>query len=182
MKLESDKLGRERREIVKNGMKHAWKGYKAYAWGHDELKPESGTPSDSWGGIGITLVDSLDTLWLLGLKDEFREARDWVAHSLTFSHARSVSVFETTIRELGGLLAAFDLSGDQVFLDKAKELGLLLMPAFSTPTGIPHGMVDFQSHTGGGGWSGDSAILSELGTLQVEFRYSPRPLASRLLP
>ena len=91
--------------------------------------------------------------------------------SLTFSKAGSVSVFETTIRELGGLLAAFDLSGEQVFLTKAKELGRLLMPAFNTHTGVPFGMVNFRSGQGSGGWAGNSAILSELGTLQVTFLF-----------
>jgi endoplasmic reticulum Man9GlcNAc2 1,2-alpha-mannosidase len=44
---------------------------------------------------------------------------------------------QTTIRELGGLLAAFEFSGDAVFLEKAKELGDLLLPAFDTVSGIP---------------------------------------------
>ena len=56
-------------------------------------------------------------------QDEFAAARAWVASSLSFAHGGSVSVFEVTIRELGGLLAAFDLSGDRVFLDKARRLG-----------------------------------------------------------
>ena len=83
-------------------------------------------------GMGVTLVDSLDTLWIMGMKDEFEEAKEWVKNELSFSHADTVSMFETTIRELGGLISAYDLSGDQVFLDKAKELGDLLMPAFDT--------------------------------------------------
>ena len=29
--------------------------------------------------MAVTLVDSLDTLWLVDLKDEFRKARDFVA-------------------------------------------------------------------------------------------------------
>jgi len=90
-----------------------------------------------------------------------------------------VSVFETTIRELGGLLSAYDLSGERVFLDKAKELGNKLAPAFGTPSGIAHGMVNMQSGQASGGWSGSSAILSEFGTLQIEFRnlakYSQQP-------
>lgn len=49
-------------------MQHAWGGYKSKAWGRDELKPISGHGGDPWGGIGCTLVDSLDTLWLMGLK------------------------------------------------------------------------------------------------------------------
>jgi uncharacterized protein YyaL (SSP411 family) len=127
--------------------------------------------SDNWGGMGVTLVDSLDTLWLMGLKDEFKEARDWVATSLTFEHAGTVSVFETTIRELGGLLAAYDLSKDTIFLTKAQQLADKLTPAFNSPSGIPYGQVNFKSGSPSGGWSGNSAILSELGSLQLEFRY-----------
>ena len=94
MKDESDRLGRVRRESVKDGMKHAWKGYKDHAWGHDEVLPLTREGSDNWGGMGVTLVDSLDTLWIMGMKEEFKEARDWVADSLTFKNANTVSVFE----------------------------------------------------------------------------------------
>lgn len=59
-----------------------------------------------------------DTLWLMGLRDEFRQAQDWVARDLTFNNAHDVSVFETTIRELGGLLSAYDLTRETIFKDK----------------------------------------------------------------
>lgn len=54
----------------------------------------------------------------MGMDKEFDQAKKWVKDSLTFNHATEVSVFETTIRELGGLLSAFDLSGDDVFKEK----------------------------------------------------------------
>lgn len=54
----------------------------------------------------------------MGLRDEFRQAQDWVARELTFDNAHDVSVFETTIRELGGLLSAYDLTREAVFKDK----------------------------------------------------------------
>jgi hypothetical protein len=66
----------------------------------------------------------------MGMKKEFEEAAAWVKTSLTFSHAGTVSVFETTIRELGGLLAAYDLSGNPVLLEKAADLGRRLIKAF----------------------------------------------------
>jgi len=59
---ESDDLGYIRREKIKLGMKHAWEGYKKHAWGRDELKPISKRGQDNWGGMGVTLVDSLDTV------------------------------------------------------------------------------------------------------------------------
>ena len=80
--------------------------------------------------MGTTLVDSLDTLWLMDMKDEFWEGRDWVRDHLDHDHVGQVSVFETTIRSLGGLLAAYDMSDDKVFLDKALDLGTRLAHAF----------------------------------------------------
>ena len=172
MREESDKTARERRGQVKGAMARVWKAYKAHAWGRDELKPISLVGHDNWGGIGCTLVDSLDTLWLMGLKDEFWEARDWVRDHLTFARTGTVSVFETTIRELGGLLSAYDLSKDKVFLKKAQDLGDRLLGAFDTPSGIPMGQTNLQTkQSNNAGWTGGASILAEIGTLQVEFRY-----------
>jgi mannosyl-oligosaccharide alpha-1,2-mannosidase len=171
----SDAAGRVRARAIKAAMEHAWGSYRARAWGADELKPQSGRGENNWQGLGMTLVDSLDTLWIMGMMGEFAEARDWVAASLSFAAAGSISVFETTIRVLGGLLAAYDLSGEGVFLAKALDLGDRLLPAFDTPTGIPRATVSLASGASSNpGWTGGSSILSELGTLQVEFRYLSR--------
>ena len=164
---ESDGVARQQREKIKSAMSFIWANYKKYAFGRDELKPLSRIGQDNWSGLGVTLVDALDTLWLMGMKSEFNEARDWVASSLSFASKGSVSVFETTIRELGGLLSAFDLSGERIFLEKAKDLGERLARAFDTPSGIACGQIGLS----GGGCGGGTAVLSEMGTLQVEFRY-----------
>lgn len=89
----------------------------------------------------------------MGMKDEFKEARDWVANSLTFKHAGTVSVFETTIRELGGLLSAYDLSRDVIFLDKAKELGRSLENAFNSHSGLPYSQINMNSGQGVTGYT-----------------------------
>ncbi len=87
---------------------------REYAWGLDELLPLSKTHSE-WFDLGLTLVDSLDTLLIMGLREEFQEAREWVDAKLALNPDKDVNLFETTIRVLGGLLAAFHLSaGDQV--------------------------------------------------------------------
>ena len=85
----------------------------------DELKPVS-NKSHNWLGLGATLVDCLDNLWIMGMKDEFYEARDWVAQHLHFDRASGISMFETVIRILGGLLSAFELSKEKIFLSKAQ--------------------------------------------------------------
>lgn len=65
-------------------LRHSWGGYEAHAMGFDELRPLSQAGVDTLGGLGATVVDALDTLWMLGLKDEFGRARDWVASKLSF--------------------------------------------------------------------------------------------------
>lgn len=58
----------ERQEAVVKAFKHAWKGYKRFAWGHDHLKPISEGYHD-WFGLGLTIVDSLDTIYIMGLTE-----------------------------------------------------------------------------------------------------------------
>lgn len=171
-KGESDDLARSRRFHIKKGMQFAWGGYEKYAFGMDEVKPQTMSGDNGWGGFGTTLVDSLDTLWLMGMKEEFQRARDWVASSLQNDRNRMVSVFETTIRSLGGLLSAYDMSGDEIFLEKAHDLGNRLFQAVDkNDLGIPYGQVNL--HTGDVhdiSWVGSNAMTAEFGTIQIEFR------------
>jgi mannosyl-oligosaccharide alpha-1,2-mannosidase len=51
----------------------------------------------------------------------------------------TLSVFETTIRYLGGLLGAYDLSGDQLLVERAVDLATVLERAFNTQSGLPAG-------------------------------------------
>ena len=80
-----DKATRLRRlASVRENFEHAWHGYKARAWGKDEVSPLSGGSNDFFGGLAATLVDSLDALWIIGLRDEFNAAAE-VAAGLNFS-------------------------------------------------------------------------------------------------
>ena len=56
----------ERQKAVVEAFMHAWKGYKTFAWGHDHLKPISQTYND-WFHLGLTIIDSLDTMYIMGL-------------------------------------------------------------------------------------------------------------------
>ncbi|KAJ8978369.1 hypothetical protein NQ317_018601 [Molorchus minor] len=159
-------------------MKHAWDNYVRYAWGKNELKPISkrGHTASVFGTmpIGATILDGLDTLYVMGLKEEFKQARDWVANELDLDALTSdVSVFEVNIRFVGGLLACFALTGDVVFRDKAQQIADKLLPAFDTPTGIPYALTNFKTgRSKNYEWaSGSSSILSEFGTLHLEMAY-----------
>lgn len=126
--------------IIKGEFKHAWQGYKKAAMGHDELKPLTNVFDDPFNGWGATLVDSLDTLWIMDLKEEFSEAVDAVKKiDFTTSPRKDIPVFETVIRYLGGLLGAYDISGQKyaVLLEKAEELAEILIGVFDTPNRMP---------------------------------------------
>ncbi|XP_068576835.1 mannosidase, alpha, class 1B, member 1b isoform X2 [Cebidichthys violaceus] len=156
-------------EAVQEAFLHSWKGYKDFAWGHDELRPLSKSYSE-WFGVGLTLIDALDTMWILGLKKEFEEAKSWVATELTFNKNVDVNLFESTIRILGGLLSTYHLTGDALFLDKAKDIGSRLMPAFNTPSKIPYSDVNIGKGTAHPPrWTSDSTV-AEVTSIQLEFR------------
>ncbi len=151
---------------VKDEMRHAWQGYKKHAWGHDALKPLSKTPHDWYAhSLMMTPVDGLDTLMLMGLKEEADEARELIATRLGFDHDMYVQNFEITIRLLGGLLSAYQLSGDTRLLDKAQDLGQRLLPVFESPTGLPYTHVNLRT----GKVRGTVSNPAETGTLLLEF-------------
>lgn len=159
----------ERQKAVVDAFLHAWAGYRKFAWGHDELKPLTRSFSE-WFGLGLTLIDALDTMWILGLKKEFQEARNWVSKRLLFQKDVDVNLFESTIRILGGLLSAFHLSGDILFLKKAEDFGNRLMPAFRTPSKIPYSDVNIGTGVAHPPrWTSDSTV-AEVTSIQLEFR------------
>jgi len=159
----------ERQRAVVAAFQHAWQGYRTYAWGHDHLKPISRT-HQTWFNLGLTLIDSLDTMIIMNLKEELKEAQGWVRDSLNFDINKDVNLFETTIRVLGGLLSTYHLSQEKVYLDKAVDLADRLLTAFDTPSGIPFSDVNLRTRRGHAPkWSPDSST-SEVTTIQLEFR------------
>lgn len=165
-----DPISIQRKEKVKDAMRHAWSSYEKYAWSQDELQPQTKNGVDSFGGLGATLIDSLDTLYIMGLDEEFQRAREWVANTLDFNKNYDASVFETTIRVVGGLLSAYDLSSDKIFLDKAKDIADRLLPAWDTPSGIPYNTINLANgNPHNPGWTGGDSILADSGTEQLEF-------------
>ncbi|CAL8110468.1 unnamed protein product [Orchesella dallaii] len=167
-----DPIIRQRRDFVKQMMKDAWDDYERYAWGQNELKPISQTGQN--GGIfgnaeiAATAIDSLDTLYIMEMMDEYAKARGLVAN-LTFTGIdAAVSIFETNIRIVGGCLTAYALTQDRVFVDKALQMAELLLPAFDTPSGLPYSYLNILT---GQPTSSSEAVLAEFGTLHLEFMY-----------
>ncbi|KAK1155812.1 ER degradation-enhancing alpha-mannosidase-like protein 3 [Acipenser oxyrinchus oxyrinchus] len=147
---------------------HAYGSYMKYAYPADELMPLScrgrvrglepnrGDIDDILGMFSLTLIDSMDTLVLLNRLDEFEEAVKKVIVEVRLDHDVVVSVFETNIRVLGGLLGAHVMATmlqqrqermqwyKDELLAMATDLGHRLLPAFNTTSGLPYPRVNLR--------------------------------------
>ncbi len=146
---------------------HAWQGYKRYASGYDELLPLSKTGKNWHGGHSLlmTPVDALDTMLVMGLKDEADRTREEIIKDLRFDQDIEVKNFEITIRILGGLLSGYQMTGDERLLKMADDLGTRLLPVFNSPTGMPYMFVNLKT----GKTRGAESNPAEIGTLILEF-------------
>ncbi|KAG6146660.1 hypothetical protein E4U28_000133 [Claviceps purpurea] len=179
-----------RRKSVVEAFELSWDTYARYAWGYDEYRPISKTGKNmAPKGLGWIIVDALDTMMLMNLTSRVQHAREWLTTSLTWDQDQDVNTFETTIRMLGGLLSAHYLSteypqlaplndddvgkpGEDLYLEKAKDLADRLLAAFDSHSGVPYASVNLgkmeglPSHADGG-----ASSTAEATTLQLEFKY-----------
>lgn len=161
---------------------HAYDGYLKYAGNYDELRPLTCDGHDTWGSYSLTLIDALDTLATMGNFTEFRRVHTLLIEKMNFNKDINVSVFETNIRIVGGLLSAHLLSrraGVDVepgwpctgpLLRMAEDVARRLLPAFDTSTGMPYGTVNLRYGVPNGETSvtctaGVGTFLIEFGTL-----------------
>lgn len=151
---------------VREEFLHSWNGYKKYAWGHDELKPLSKSYHD-WhsSSLLMTPVDALDTMYLMGMKEEADRTREYIVKNLSFDHDMYVKNFEITIRILGGLISNCQSTGDKRLLALAIDLGNRLLPVFDSPTGMPFMYINLKT----GAVRGEESNPAEIGTLLIEF-------------
>lgn len=157
----------ERADAVVEAITFAFDAYWKSALAFDELRPISQSGENSFCNTSATLVDSLSTLWLAGLDDRFKSARDVVA-AKDYTVLANCNLFEATIRIVGGLLSAGALSKDQMFFEKAKQVVELMMPSFNTVSGIPCNSFPLPPQNRP---PCASASIAEAGTLVMEFAY-----------
>lgn len=141
----------------------AWTAYRRLAFGRDELRPLSGTGSEFFIGgtpLGLTIIESLDTLYLMELDGEFTASVNWITNNLNFNRNASVHVFEAIIRLVGGLLSGYHATGQAILLTRARDIADRLLPAFNSPTGAPYRFVNLQT----GAVSGNQVPLAEVGS------------------
>ncbi|XP_060083429.1 ER degradation-enhancing alpha-mannosidase-like protein 2 [Ylistrum balloti] len=167
------------RERVLQMFHHAYDGYVNYAYPYDELRPLTCDGLDTWGSYSLTLIDALDTLAIVGNYSEFRRVAHLVSQKMDFDVDINVSVFETNIRILGGLLSAHLMSHKAglgvepgwpcsgPLLSMAEDVARRLLPAFDTVTGMPYGTVNLRH----GVPKGETPITctAGVGTFIIEF-------------
>ena len=137
----------------------------------DELSPLSGGYRSAFGGWAAALVDTPDTLYIMGMAEDFDIAVA-ATREIDFSvpDEEILSIFETTIRFLGGLLSSYDLSGKRVLIDKAVEVGEMLYVAFDTPNRMPVARWDWRRAVAGNAQVASTETwLSEIGSCTLEF-------------
>ncbi|XP_076860429.1 ER degradation-enhancing alpha-mannosidase-like protein 3 [Brachyhypopomus gauderio] len=178
----SHAMNREEKHRLRNQVvemfDHAYQNYMDHAYPADELmpltcrgrvrglEPSRGDVDDALGKFSLTLIDTLDTLVLLNKTEEFEDAVKRVLKDVRLDNDIVVSVFETNIRVLGGLLGAHSMAVmlkagglmlwyEDELLHMARDLGLRLLPAFNTSSGLPyprinlrHGVLGPETRTG----------------------------------
>jgi mannosidase alpha-like ER degradation enhancer 2 len=110
-------------------------------------------------------VDAMDTMYLMGFKEEGDKTKEYVIKNLSFDKDIFVKNFEITIRILGGLLSTYQITEDRRLLDLATGLGNRLLPVFNSPTGMPYMFINLKT----GVVRGAETNPAEIGTLLIEF-------------
>ncbi|KAK0709712.1 glycoside hydrolase family 47 protein [Lasiosphaeria miniovina] len=145
-----------RADTVKKAFQTAWNGYYKYAFPHDSLRPATNTYSDDRNGWGASAVDAFSTALVMKNWGVVNQILDYVP-TINFSNTSTeISLFETTIRYLGGMLSAYDLMTGPLWnhagndttnvtavLVQAQRLADNLKVAFDTPSGVPDNMLKF---------------------------------------
>ncbi|KAH7128067.1 glycoside hydrolase [Dactylonectria estremocensis] len=149
--------GRRAAAII-DAFRFSWAGYERYAAPHDTLLPVRQTYEDDRNGWGATAVDGLSTAIIMDeaeIVDKILRQIAKTDFTVTAVPNQAISLFETTIRYLGGLLSAYDLlSGSfkhlvkeprlkDALLESAVTLADRLSIAFDTPSGVPDDEIIF---------------------------------------
>ncbi|KAH8103865.1 glycoside hydrolase [Cristinia sonorae] len=172
VRFELSLVWNSRADEVRAAFLHAYRGYQRYASGRDELRPVSNESVNNFNGWGVTLIDGLDTMWIMGLYGEFYDAMPFIANAtFALNESEYAPFFETVIRYLGGLLSAYALSNETILLSRADDLGQKLLPVFNTSSGMPMYAVNTVNGRVRQGWAPGSVLYAEAMSCQMEYKY-----------
>ncbi|OJD32067.1 glycoside hydrolase family 47 protein [Diplodia corticola] len=165
-------------DAVKDAFNFAWNGYYTYAFPHDELHPVSNGFGDSRNGWGASAVDALSTALIMKDKEVVDQILAFIPTIDFTTTSDVVSLFETTIRYLGGMLSAYDLltgplsdlasdtSQVVALLAQSKTLADTLKYAFDTQSGVPYNNLWLDDMSNDGAQTNG---LATVGTLVLEW-------------
>ncbi|KAF8194774.1 glycoside hydrolase family 47 protein [Mycena galopus ATCC 62051] len=147
----------------------SYAAYQKFAFGHDELLPVSEGVGDDLGGWGASIVDAMGTMAVMGLDELFLEAVNYTS-TVDFSAPpvpQIISVFETNIRWVGGLISAYELSGSKypILITKAKEVADKLAFAWVGDNAMPFNSMDFTTNQPEIG----TTNIAQVGTITLEW-------------
>ncbi|KAF9354260.1 hypothetical protein BGX26_007920 [Mortierella sp. AD094] len=192
-------MNKQRLTVIKDMIQRAWTGYVKYAAPHDELKPVTANKIDSSHGWGATLIDSMDTLLLAGMTEEYQIAkrmfldrikqhpwdqRDRIETEDTEASSdetekedladgkSSIHFYESVVQYLGGMLSVVELEkdGDSEILEAAVSLGDRLVQAFVGSKHLPASRIFKNGTVASSEALINKVSLAEVGTFQIEFR------------
>lgn len=129
---------KRRQKYIRTMAQTAWKSYASFAWGEGFLKPASKSyESGSQRYLkGLTLLQSLSTLWLMNLTAEYEQGRDWVSMNFNLTNVNGDLMLRQAVpRYLGSLLSIHALTKDPMYLEKILHLERIIKPAFSRENG-----------------------------------------------
>jgi len=155
---------------VRDQMAWAWGNYRERCFGADQIRPVSGSAAPFFfpngPPLGLTIVEALDTLYVMGLDGELDAGIRWIVDNLHFDIDGEVQVFETGIRMVGGLLSGWCATREPKLLRLAKDLADRLSPAFmKSPTGMPYRFVNLKT----GAVRDGTSFPAEIGTYIAEW-------------
>lgn len=168
--LTQSELSKARAEEICASYRDAYGDYLQYAKGHDELLPISKSGEDPLGGWGASIVDSLSTSYLMGHMDLFNSGVKFMKTvDFTRTSQQTISLFETNIRYLGGLLSAYELGGkkEPKLVDQARIVGDHLLTGWVGDNKLPLNTLRWNNYGSPQANKGHSGI-AEAGTLLLE--------------
>ena len=144
------------------------------------MEPLTNSYVDDFGGWGATAIDAFSTALVMGNEEVVNIILNYIPTINFTTSPYEISLFETNIRYVGGLLAGYDLlTGPlsylatnkrdvEAILQQAKTLADTLSYAFDTPTGIPYNNLYLDTRTNDGSTTNG---LATIGTLVLEWTH-----------
>ena len=122
----------------------------------DEIRPKKYN-CVNYSGFSSSIVESLEALYTLGLKDDYEKAKEFTLKRLDCDNLEWVNTHEFWARGIGSLIGAYHVTNDKVFLERARKCAkkALQISPFSSPYDYMNLKESIGKNTG---WSGGTIV------------------------